>query len=217
VGTGNSGAEIAVDLVEGGARHVLLAVRTPPNILRRDLGGFPTQVLGVSMRRLPPRVVDALAATTRRLTIGDLRPYGLPLPPRGTYTRVREDDRIPILDVGLIDMLKGRRVRVVGAVEGFDGPEVMLVDGERLRPDVVIAATGFRRGLDELVGHLGILGAHGRPVVHGPMTHPHAPDLYFIGYTNPLSGNLRELGIDARRIARAVSRRRLRSRRVGVG
>jgi putative flavoprotein involved in K+ transport len=216
VGTGNSGAEIAVDLVEGGAGRVVLSVRTPPNILRRDLGGFPTQVLGVGMRRLPPRVVDALAATTRRLTIGDLRPYGLPPPPRGTYTRVREDDRIPILDVGLIDMLKGRRVRVVGSVESFDGPEVVLADGERLRPDAVIAATGFRRCLDELVGHLGILGRHGRPVVHGPSTHPEAPGLYFIGYTNPLSGNLRELGIDARRIARAVSRRRLRPRRARV-
>jgi putative flavoprotein involved in K+ transport len=216
VGTGNSGAEIAVDLVEGGAGRVVLSVRTPPNILRRDLGGFPTQVLGVGMRRLPPRLVDTLAAATRRLTIGDLSRYGLPHPPRGTYTRVREDDRIPILDVGLIDMLKGRRVRVVGAVEGFDGPEVVLADAERLRPDAVIAATGFRRGLDELVGHLGILGRHGRPVVHGPATHPEAPGLYFIGYTNPLSSNLRELGIDARQIARAVSRRRLSSRWAGV-
>jgi putative flavoprotein involved in K+ transport len=216
VGTGNSGAEIAVDLVEGGAGRVLLSVRTPPNILRRDLVGFPTQVLGVSMRRLPPRVVDSLAGVTRRLTVGDLSPYGLPPPPRGTYTRVREDDRIPILDVGLIDMLKGRRVRVVGAVEGFDGLEVVLVDGERLRPDAVIAATGFRRGLEEMVGHLGILGRHGRPVVHGPQTYPNAPDLHFIGYTNPLSGNLRELGIDARRIARALSRRRVRQRRTTV-
>jgi putative flavoprotein involved in K+ transport len=105
---------------------------------------------------------------------------------------------------------------VVGAVEGFDGPEVVLADAERLRPDAVIAATGFRRGLDELVGHLGILGRHGRPVVHGPATHPEAPGLYFIGYTNPLSSNLRELGIDARQIARAVSRRRLSSRWAGV-
>jgi cation diffusion facilitator CzcD-associated flavoprotein CzcO len=32
VGTGNSGAEIAADLVEGGAGSVWLAVRTPPNI-----------------------------------------------------------------------------------------------------------------------------------------------------------------------------------------
>jgi putative flavoprotein involved in K+ transport len=206
VGTGNSGAEIAVDLVEGGARAVFLSVRTPPNILRRDLGGFPTQVLGVSMRRLPPWVVDALSGATRRLTVGDLAPYGLPVPPRGTYTRVREDDRIPILDVGLIHMLKRRRVEVVGAVERFDGAEVVLADGRRLGPDAVIAATGFRRGLEELVGHLGILGKHGRPVVHGPVTHPQAPGLYFIGYTNPISGNLRELGIDARKIARAVRR-----------
>lgn len=38
-------------------------------------------------------------------------------------------------------------------------------------------------------------------MVHGPVTHPDAPGLYFIGFSNPLSGNLRELGIDARRIA----------------
>jgi putative flavoprotein involved in K+ transport len=216
VGTGNSGAEIAVDLVEGGAGRVLLSVRTPPNILRRDLGGFPTQVLGVGMRRLPPRVVDTLAAATRRLTIGDLRPYGLPQPRRGTYTRVREDDRIPILDVGLIGLLKRRRITVVGPVAGFDGADVLLEDGDRLRPDVVIAATGFRRALEDLVGHLGVLGRHGRPVIHGSATHPNAPGLHFIGYSNPLSGNLRELGIDARKIARAVTRRRTGSRRTGL-
>lgn len=206
VGTGNSGAEIAVDLVEGGARNVILSVRTPPNILRRDVAGFPTQVLGVLMRPLPPRIVDALAGATRRLTVGDLSRYGLPRPPRGLYTRAREDDIIPILDVGLIRMLKGRRVTVASALEGFDGPDVLLTGGGRLRADAVIAATGYRRGLDELVGHLGLVGPKGRPVVHGPTTHPDAPALYFNGYTNPISGNLREVGIDARRIARAVAR-----------
>jgi hypothetical protein len=30
--------------------------------------------------------------------------------------------------------------------------------------------------------------------------------MWFTGYTNPISGNLRELAIDARRIARAVRR-----------
>jgi putative flavoprotein involved in K+ transport len=210
VGPGNSGAEIAVDLAEGGARRVLLSVRTPPNILRRDLAGFPTQVVGVALRRMPLPVVDGVAAITRRLTVGDLTPFGLPAPPRGTYTRVREDDRIPILDVGLIRTLRAGRVTVVAAVERFEGPEVLLADGTRLSPDVVVAATGFRRGLEDLVGHLDILGKHGRPVIHGPGTHPKAPDLYFIGYTNPISGNLRELGIDARRIARAVRRRRRR-------
>lgn len=206
VGTGNSGAEIAVDLVEGGASQVSLSVRTPPNIVRRDLAGFPTQVLGVLFRRLPPRLVDPIAAATRRITVGDLSRYGMPPPPRGLYTRAQEDDIIPILDVGLIGVLKRRLVRVVGAVEGFDGPDVLLAGGERLRVDAVVAATGYRRGLEELVGHLGVLGSMGRPLVHADVTHREAPNVHFIGYTNPISGNLRELGIDARRIARAVAR-----------
>ena len=48
VGAGNSGAEIAVDLVEQGAASVRLSVRTAPHIVRRDAGGLPSQVLAVA-------------------------------------------------------------------------------------------------------------------------------------------------------------------------
>ena len=205
VGTGNSGAEIAVDLAEGGAPEVMISVRTPPNILRRDVGGFPSQVVGVLTRRLPVPVVDRVAAVVQRLTIGDLGRYGMPAPASGLYTRVNRDS-IPILDVGLVRLLKERRVRVVPAVEGFDGAGVRLAGGKMIRPDAVIAATGFRRGLEELVREHGLVAARGRPVAHGDRADPNAPNVYFIGFTNPLSGNLREIGIDARRMARAVAR-----------
>jgi putative flavoprotein involved in K+ transport len=76
----------------------------------------------------------------------------------------------------------------------------------------VSAATGFRRGLESLVGELGLVGPDDLPLVHGADTLRGAPDLYFIGFTNPISGNLRELGIDARRIARAAGRARSASR-----
>ena len=208
VGTGNSGAEICVDLVEGGAGDVALSVRTPPNILRRDVAGFPTQALGVVMRRLPVRVVDRMTALAQRVTVGDLSKHGLPRAPRGMYSRAVQDDQIPILDVGLIGLLKAGKVEVVGAVEGFEGVEVVLAGGRRLRPDAVIAATGFRRGLEPLVGHLGLVGRNGRPLVHGRETHEDAPNLFFIGFTNPISGNLREIAIDARRIAREVAAQR---------
>jgi putative flavoprotein involved in K+ transport len=211
VGTGNSGAEIAVDLVEGGAAKVMISVRTPPNILRRDLGGLPSQVVGVLIRRLPVPVVDRISKIVQRLTVGDLTPFGMPDPALGMYTRAKQGS-IPILDVGLIRLLKKRRVQVVPAVEGFDGPDVLLAGGARSRPDAVIAATGFRRSLEPLVGEIGLVGPGGLPLVHGLDTLRGAPDLYFIGFTNPISGNLRELGIDARRIARAVSRARSASR-----
>jgi putative flavoprotein involved in K+ transport len=206
VGPGNSGAEIAVDLVEGGARDVAIAVRTPPNIMRRDIRGFPSQVTGMLMRHLPKRVVDVLARGVRRISIGDLRPYGLPAPERGVYTRLTEDSVVPILDIGLVDLVKARTVRVVGAVTRFEGDDVVLADGERLRPDALIAATGFDRALEDVVGHLGLLGTHGRPVVRGAETHPRAPNLYFIGFANPISGALREMRLEARRIARAIAK-----------
>jgi putative flavoprotein involved in K+ transport len=208
VGSGNTGAEIAVDLVEGGARRVRLAVRTPPNIVRRQVGLTPNQVMALGLRRLPPRVVDSIVRVAQRVTIGDLSAYGLPKPERGVYTRVIEDDVIPIIDVGLIKCVKERQVEIVGALLGFDGPEVVLAGRERIRPEAVIVATGYSRGLEPLVGDLGVLGPRGKPVVNGARTAPGAPGLYFTGYTNPISGMFRELAIDARRIARAVARAR---------
>jgi cation diffusion facilitator CzcD-associated flavoprotein CzcO len=215
VGSGNTGAEIAVDLAEGGAARVRLAVRTPPNIVLRELNGVPNQVTGVLFRRFPPKVVDAIAFATRKGAIGDLSQYGLPLPDRGVYTRVLEDDVIPVIDVGLIGAVKGGEVEIVGGVEGFDGAGVLLAGGERIQPEAVIVATGWLRALEPLVGKYGVLGHKGRPVVHGPDTHPGAPRMYFIGYSNPISGMFRELNIDSRRIARAVDRDRRRTGETG--
>jgi hypothetical protein len=77
VGAGNSGTEIAVDLADGGARRVRIAVRTPPNILRRDTKGFPTQLVGIAFQRLPSRLLDPMIRVLRRATIPDLSDRGL--------------------------------------------------------------------------------------------------------------------------------------------
>jgi putative flavoprotein involved in K+ transport len=205
VGTGNSGAEICVDLIEGGAAHVQMSVRTPPTVLLRDSNGLPGQALGLVFRRMPVPVMDKLWPLIQRTAVGDLSKHGLPNPPPGAYSKFMRDDVTPILDVGLIDMLKQGKVEVVAAVQGFDGADVLLSDGRRIQPDAVIAGTGFKRGLEPLVGEFGILEPQkGRPVVHGAETHPNAPGLHFIGYTNPVSGMLREIAIDARRIAKAI-------------
>lgn len=206
VGSGNTGAEIAVDLVEQGAADVAVSVRTPPHIVLREKFGIPSLALGVLFRHLPPALFDRIAATIRRVDIGDLSAYGLPTPKDGLYERVLRDDSIPLIDVGFLDALKAGKLVVVPALQGFDGPYACLADGSRRRVDAVIAATGYRRGLEPLVGHLGVLGRDARPRVRGGQTDPAAPNLWFTGYTNPISGMFRELGIDAKRIARAVAR-----------
>jgi putative flavoprotein involved in K+ transport len=204
-GTGNTGAELCVDLVEGGAGRVWIAVRTPPHITLRSAGGVPAQLTAMLLHRLPPPITDRLARLTRRLTIGDLSTYGLPTPERGLFTTFRERDSVPILDVGLVRLIKEGRVQPVAAVESFDGSRVRLADGGEIEPDAVIAATGYRRGLEGLVGHLGVLDERsGRPVSMGGEEHPDAPGLHFVGYRNPMSGMFWEMSWEARRIARAA-------------
>ncbi|MGW1534585.1 flavin-containing monooxygenase [Streptomyces aureus] len=204
VGVGNTGAEIAVDLVEGGASRVRLSVRTAPHIVRRSTAGWAAQFTGIAVRRLPVRLVDALAGPMAKLSVPDLSAQGLPRPSTGLYSRVNEG-AIPVQDVGIIDAVRKGKVEVVAAVEGFEDDKAVLADGSRIDPDVVIAATGYSRALEGMVGHLDVLDGRGRPVVHGGRSPRNAPGLYFTGFTNPISGMFRELALDAEKIAKTIS------------
>ncbi|MDT0487402.1 flavin-containing monooxygenase [Streptomyces doebereineriae] len=205
VGVGNTGAEIAVDLVEGGASRVRLSVRTAPHIVRRSTAGWAAQYTGVLVRRLPVGLVDRLARPMAKLSVPDLSEHGLPRPDTGLYSRVKEG-AIPVQDVGLIDAIRKGKVEVVAAVEGFEDGEVLLADGTRVAPDAVIAATGYARSLEGLVGHLGVLDAHGRPVANGSRCSDNTPGLFFTGFVTPISGTFREVAIDAEKIAKAVEK-----------
>jgi cation diffusion facilitator CzcD-associated flavoprotein CzcO len=74
VGVGNTGAEIAVDLVEGDAARVRLAIRTPPHILRRSTLGWPAQASGILSRWLPRFLVDRVARVLALSAPGIPRP-----------------------------------------------------------------------------------------------------------------------------------------------
>ncbi|MGP3773535.1 flavin-containing monooxygenase [Streptomyces sp. SDT5-1] len=205
VGAGNTGTEIAVDLAEGGAARVRIAVRTTPHIVRRSTFGWPAQRTGILCRRLPVGLVDRLAAPLGRLSVPDLAEQGLPRPDTGLYSRAREG-AIPVQDVGFVDAVRNGKVEPVAAVTSFDTDTVVLSDGTRVTPDTVIAATGYRQGLEDLVGHLDVLDpATGRPLAE-PLRRSAAPGLHFTGYTNPISGMLRELALDAGRIGKAVAK-----------
>ena len=213
IGSGNTGTELAVDLVEHGAARVRLSVRTIPHILRRSAGPYAAQYTGITVRRLPAALVDRAAALVERATTPDLTAYGLPRPDTGLLTRVERDNAIPVQDVGIIDAIRAGRVEPVAGLVSFDGDDVVLSDGSRLDPDVVLLATGFTQGLEPLIGHLGLLDGKGHPVERAGATARGARGLWFNGFTNPISGMLREIAIDSRKIALAMAltkRRRLK-------
>jgi cation diffusion facilitator CzcD-associated flavoprotein CzcO len=203
VGPGSSGFEIAHELAEGGAARVWLAVRTPPNILlRQGPGPVPGDLIGSWLWHLPTRVADRIARFARRMDAGDLTEYGLPVPDRGVFADVRERDKVPaIVDAGVIEAIKDGRIEVVAAVDSLDSSAVTLADGNRVEPQAVICATGYRRELEPVLGHLGVLGERGMPKVIGPR--PAAEGLRFIGYV-VRPGGLGYMGKQARQAARAI-------------
>jgi putative flavoprotein involved in K+ transport len=206
VSASNSGSEIAYELASNGAARVWTSMRTPPPIFPREWLGMPLNYSACLLDLLPDRAVDRITGFTQRLIYGDLSEHGIPRAPIGVQTRAKHLHQGVLVDAGFVEALKRGRIAIVAAVKEFDGGEVVLVDGSRLRPDAVIVATGFRRGLEPLVGHLGVLEADGHPSVMGANTHPDAPGLYFNGYLGTVSGGLRHMRRHARAIARAIAR-----------
>jgi putative flavoprotein involved in K+ transport len=215
-GSGNSAAEIASRLAQY-AESVTISVRTPPHILPKSIYGIPLVGIGVATRKVPLMLVDRLLDFLQRRFIGDLTPYGLPFPASRLSEQFARTQVVPILYYPFVEDVRAGRIRVVGPVRKISGNTVHVfesIEASRvkqgrevtLEADVIVAGTGFRTGLSELVQVPGITTQDDRPVVLGDQEFPAAPRLYLIGQLNPLSGQLREIRLEAGRIARRIGK-----------
>jgi cation diffusion facilitator CzcD-associated flavoprotein CzcO len=200
VGAGSSAMEIAYDVLTGGAARVRMSVRTPPNILIR----FPPGPLFARLlMKLGPKRGDRVISYIRRHEIGDLTEFGLPEPEEGVFSRLMRLGVAPaIVDMDVIEAIKDRRIEVVAGVESLDTTGVQLADGSRIEPEAMIAATGYRPGLEPVLGHLGVLDERGMPRATGEAEA--APGLRFVGYV-PRPAHIGYIAGEARRMAQAIA------------
>lgn len=202
IGFGNSGGEIALDLANAGV-DVALAVRSPVQILPRDLLGFPILSWAILYRRLPARLVDFINAPVLRLAVGDFEKLGLRRAVKGPRRMVEEDGRVPLIDIGTLARIRDGAIKVRGGVDRSTRDGVIFSDGRAEKFDDIILATGFRPDLRPLLpGVPEVFDRHGMPLVTGQVTA--APGLYFCGQITVPTGQLREIGIEAQRIAGSV-------------
>ena len=118
VGSGNSGAEIALDLAETGI-DVALSVRSPVNVIPRELFGVPILVFPTAEQWLPPRLADAINAPLLRYAIGSIEKLGLKRAAKGPLQSIAEDGRVPLIDVGTLDAIRDGRIKLRGDVASF--------------------------------------------------------------------------------------------------
>jgi hypothetical protein len=170
----------------------------------------------------PPALVQLLArSSTERLRadfaeqgMADLRPLlsarsGMKITPRrlGAFTRQAADGVTIAVDDGFARALKAGRVAMKPGIDRLDGPQVRFADGTSCAPDVVICATGYRPGLEQLAGHLVTLDRHGMPPFTGAASSPRHPGLWFFGLDRSIYGNMHVHRRQARQLGRAITKR----------
>ncbi len=179
VGMGNTGAELAIDLVEHGAQ-TYISVRGAVNIVKRDIGGRPTQYTAIKLQQLPTWLYDFIAVQIRRLTIGDLSKFGIKTPTMPPSKQLREYGKTPVIDLGTVDLIKKGKIKILPSIQRFHSNSVTFDNDETHGFDAVILATGYESKVADFVEDmthvLNHLGEPKAPVI------PERKGLYFIGF-----------------------------------
>lgn len=204
VGMGNTGAEIALDLAEQGVRAAL-SVRSPVNIVYRDVLGRPTQLTSLALARLPRSWGDALAGWLRDLTVGSLERYGLQTPPISPLRQLREQGKTPVIDVGTLARIKRGDITVHPGIDRLTSSGVRFVDASEHDFDAIVLATGYEARLQRLFPGFPLpLDSTGLPadvVGQGPLH-----GVYFVGFDiRQPGGLLRAIGAQAQVVARLIA------------
>ena len=204
VGFGNSACEIAIDLYEEGSKPSM-AVRSPVNVIPRDVLGLPVLELSLLMSRLSPRVADAISAPLIRWLIGDLTKLGLKKMPYGPLEEIRRDGNAPVLDIGVIQHIREGHIKIFGDIDRIEGGTVFFKDGRKEIFDAIVAGIGYYRDYVEIVdvdkSRFGDLR-----VCADKQKYFGKEGLYFCGYWVSPTGQIREIALDAQKIAKDIAR-----------
>ena len=203
VGFGNSACEIAIDLYEQGAKPSM-SVRSPVNVIPRDVFGIPILELSIAMRGLPARFVDTVNAPLLRLLVGDITKLGLKKLPYGPLEQIQKTASIPLLDIGTIKHIREGHIRIYDDIDHIQGGTVHFSSGNKEDFDGIVAGIGYDNG------HAGIVDVD--PSRFEDLKHPvnkqkyfGKDGLYFCGFWIAPTGQIREIGLDARKIAKDIA------------
>jgi cation diffusion facilitator CzcD-associated flavoprotein CzcO len=171
----------------------------------KEILGTCAQVNAIRSAWLPAAVQDHVGHLLSWMYYGDLAKYGLRRSAKGHFSSIRDLGRVPLLDIGTMDMIERGKIEVVPAIARLHPKQVELEGGRRLDIDAIILATGYHSGLRELIddpASQSLLNARGQPPVIG--VEAGLPDAYFVGYTNPSTGILRHISIDSEKVLAAM-------------
>ena len=202
VGFGNSACEIAIDLFEQGARPSM-AVRSGVNVIPRDLLGVPILEVSMILSKLPAKIADKLNAPILKLLFGDLRKLGLKSHSVGPFEQIRNEGKIPVLDIGTIKHIKQGHIKIYGDINYIEGAYVHFVEGHVESFNAIVAGIGYYRDYaDYIKADVVRFQDLNQPI--RKQKYFGKDGLYFCGFYIAPTGQIREIASDAKIIARHI-------------
>src|SRR6185369_13552586 len=150
VGFGNSACEIAIDLYEQRAQPSM-SVRSPVNVIPRDVLGIPILELSLAMSSLPPKFADTINAPLLRLLVGDIAKLGLKKLPYGPLEQIQKNASIPLLDIGTIRHIRAGHIGIYDDIDHMEHKTVYFKNGEAEDFDAIVAGLGYYRDYADIV------------------------------------------------------------------
>lgn len=163
IGAGNSGFDVLNHLSRIETGSIWLSVRGAPVILPKRLFNIAVNRYARLLINLPSSVADFAISTIQRMAFGPLKSVGFSVDTKGGATRMAREHTAISVDNGAMAAIKSGRFKVVGPVSHFEIDRVLLADSTELMPDHVIAATGYRTGLEMIFPDDGLLDETGYP------------------------------------------------------
>lgn len=203
VGFGNSGCEIALDLHEQGASPSM-SVRSAVNVLPRDILGIPILQLGLLMAPLPPRLADKLNAPLMNLLVGDITKLGLKKLPYGPLEQIQKDQSVPLLDIGTLKLIKDGNCTIYDDIDHISGKTVHFKDGKKQEFDAIVAAIGYNKGFEGDVVKVDKSRFEDLNMSVNKQKYFGKDGLYFCGFWVSPTGQIREISLDAQKIAKDI-------------
>ncbi len=204
VGIGNTGGELAIDLIENGV-NTSICVRSPLRVVPRELFGIPMQIMAFLLSQLPLKIADGISQFLLYLTTYDLSEFGIQTPSYGSVRQVAEMEKIPLVDIGTVQLIREKKLRVFPGIKKFDSHGVEFVNNQKENFDAILLCTGFQSNLKKFFPNEDIFTEKGYPKIRGKECQK---GLYFLGFTNHVSGFLRYIGVEAKNILQEIQRRK---------
>ncbi|ERN17547.1 hypothetical protein AMTR_s00059p00118280 [Amborella trichopoda] len=190
VGCGNSGMEVGCSY----SANVSMVVRDKVHILARGMK---------LLKWLPLRWVDCFLLLVSWFLIGNTGKLGLERPRLGPLELMRRQGKTPVLDVGTLDKIKTRHIKVVPGIKRFNGSNVEFVDGKMERFDSGVLATGYQSNVPSWLKEGDMSNKKGGVNKRlFPNGWKGERGLYAVGFTK---GGLQGISMDAIRVAEDIA------------